>query len=114
MENENEKRDAWKNKKTANIESIKLMTQQEVCDKYGTPVPSHSDGKPLAMVNFKFPCKYTTFGIGEMLEILRLWFVAEEIRYPTEIRHKGEYFFEEVSKVFRAAKIDTTLKGGKN
>ena len=101
------KRDAWKTKRTANIDEIKLMTQQEVHDKFGTPVPLHSDGKPLAMVTFKFPCKYTTFGIGEMLEILKLWFIAEEMRYPTEIRHKGEYFFEEVKKVFQEAKIKT-------
>jgi len=102
-----EKRDAWKNKKTANIDSIELMTQVDVNKKYGTPIPSHADGKPLAIINFKFPCKYTTLGIAELLEIIKLWFVAEEIRYPTAIRHKGEYFFEEIKKVFNEAKINT-------
>jgi hypothetical protein len=105
--NSDGRRDAWKNKRTANIESIKLMTQQDVWEKYGTPIPAHADGKPLALINFKFPCKYTTLGIAEMLEILKLWFIAEEMRYPTQIRHKGEYFFEEVKKVFQAAKVNT-------
>ena len=102
-----EKRDAWKEKRTANIDSIRLMTQQDVWERYGIPIPPHADGKPLAIINFKFPCKYTTLGIAEMLEILKLWFVAEEMRYPTQIRTKGEYFFEEVKKVFQAAKVDT-------
>ena len=100
-------KDDWKGKKTFNIRDIELLNQQEIHDRFGSPIPSHADGKPLATVVFKFPCKYTTFTISELLDILRKWFIAEELRYPTEFRYKGEYFFEEVKKVFKEAKIKT-------
>jgi len=93
----------WKGKKTYNIESIELLNQQEIHDRFGSPIPEHADGKPLATIVFKFPCKYTTMTVQELLDMLSLWIKAEEIRYPflkDRNNPKNDFFFKEIEKVF--------------
>jgi len=107
-----DKKDNWKNKKCACIESIELLTPEEINKRFGGKMPEHSDGKPLATICFKdYRIKWCVLGIADLLDLLRLWFEAEEIRYPTEIRYKSEYFFEEIKKVFEKAKIPITKLG---
>ena len=93
----------WKNKRTANIDSIELLNQQGVHDKYGAKIPPHADGKSLVTIGFKFPCKWTTLTIQELLDILKLWIIAEEERYPflkERNSPKNDFFFKEIEKVF--------------
>ena len=98
-----EDRGDWKGKKTYCVEDIKLMTQQEIEDTYGSPKPSGYDGFPLATICFKFGVKYVTLGVQELLDLLSCWIKAEEMRYPflkERNNPKNDFFFKEIEKVF--------------
>lgn len=87
-------------KNTANIENIELLTKFEIAEKYNTAVPTLGDDKPIVTLGFRFPCKWTTLTIAELLEVLRLWIIAEEMRYP-QPQFKGRWLlFDEIKKVF--------------
>lgn len=76
---------------TANIESINLWNDN----------PDKSRTSEIVRINFKFPCLWTTFTIEELKEIIRLWIITEEKRYPVEKGFRGrELLYEEIKKVF--------------
>lgn len=81
----------------ANIENIRLWDKE---------VDGNCENKsynkiPLVRINFKFPCTWTTLGIEDLKQIIRLWIKGEEIQYPQEEGFKGRWLlFEEIKKVF--------------
>ena len=89
----------WKGKTTSNILSIELLNQKLVHEMFGSKIPAKSDKKPLVCIIFKFPCKYTTLTIHELLTIIEKWIRAEQIRYPN-IPSKNEFLKREINKIF--------------
>ena len=77
---------------TANIENILLWEDN----------PDKTRTSHIVRVNFKFPCLWTTFTIDELKELLRLWIIAEERRYPPCKGYQGRALLEiEINKVFQ-------------
>lgn len=55
----------------------------------------------VVKIDFAFPCSWTTISIEELKEILRLWIIAEERRYPPSLGFKGRMLLlEEITKIF--------------
>lgn len=76
---------------TKNIEKIALWEDN----------PDKTRTSKIVRIDFKFPCTWTTFTIDELKEIIRLWIITEEERYPRDKGFKGrELLFEEIKKVF--------------
>jgi len=87
--------------KMSNIEQIRLMTQKDIFERFGVPIPAKSDGFPLSTIIFKQPSTFTTLSVEELKTILRLWIQAEEMRYPLEKGYKGRWFlFEDAKRYF--------------
>jgi len=58
----------------------------------------------LVRVEFEFPCTYTYFNIDDLLEIIRLWIVSEEEKYPQAEGNKGRWLlFDKIVEVFGQA-----------
>ena len=78
---------------TANIEAIRLWKEN----------PDKTRTSKIVIVEFQFPCSWTTFTIDELKEILRLWIETEEERYPPMEGYKGrQLLFNEIKSVFEA------------
>ena len=83
---------------TKNIKEIKLWKDNPQKDRISNVV----------RIDFNFPCSWTILGIEELKEILRLWIVGEEMKYPLDKDvglHIGDMrgrwmLFEEIKKVF--------------
>lgn len=85
----------------SNIKSIELLTQNDIFERFGVPVPQKSDGFPLSTIIFQRPASFTTLTIEELKQMLRLWIIAEETRYPMSKGFKGRWLlYEEIKKVF--------------
>lgn len=63
------------------------------------------NGIPLVRLNFKFPCTWSVLHIKDLKEILRLWIIGEEEKYPQEEGFRGRWMlFDEIKKVFDETK----------
>jgi hypothetical protein len=50
---------------------------------------------------FKTERKFAVFTVEELKEILRLWIIGEEEKYPQEKGYRGRWMlFDEIKKVF--------------
>jgi len=75
----------------SNIESIVLWTDN----------PQNYNDLPIVKVIFKFPCKWTTFELEDLKDILRQWIIGEEVKYPLNKGFKGrEMLLIELLSVF--------------
>jgi len=65
-----------------------------------------NDGLRTVVVRFNQPCTWTTFGINDLREILRLWIVGEEMKYPQSKGFQGRWMlFREIKKVFDETEV---------
>lgn len=59
------------------------------------------NGIRLVRIDFNYPCTYTTLHIEDLKQILKLWIIGEEEKYPREKGFKGRWLlYEEIKKVF--------------
>ena len=78
-------------KTTANIDKIVLWSDN----------PDKTRTSNIVRIDFKFPCRWTTFTIDELKEIIRLWIITEEQRYPKEKGFNGrDLLYNEIKGVF--------------
>lgn len=87
---------------TANIDKIRLWDDN----------PDKSRTSRIVRIDFKFPCTWTTLEIEELKEILRLWIITEEQRYPKEQGFQGRnMLLNEILEVFEvSSRLDEMLK----
>lgn len=84
-----------------NIKDITLWDSSDSVNKKGV----RYNNIPLVRINFNFPCSYTILGIEDIKEILRLWIIGEEEKYPQSEGFRGRWlFFEEIKKIFEETK----------
>jgi len=78
-------------KTTANIKDINIWDNN----------PGQYNPSQIVRIEFKFPCTWTTLTIDELLEILRLWIIAEEQRYPKPQFKGRDMLFDKIKEVFK-------------
>jgi len=65
----------------------------------------HYNNMRLVKINFNFPCTWTLLHIEDLKQILRLWIIGEEEKYPIEEGFNGRWLlFNEIEKVFKEKK----------
>jgi len=63
------------------------------------------NGIPLVRLNFNFPCTWSCLHIEDLKEILRLWIIGEEMKYP-QPQFRGRWMlFDEIKKVFDETEV---------
>ena len=63
--------------------------------------PLDYNGIEIVRINFKSSRSWAVLRVDELLEILRLWIIGEEKKYPQEKGFKGRWMlFDEIKKVF--------------
>ena len=78
---------------TANIKAIRLWEDN----------PDKSRISQVVKIEFSFPCSWTVLSIDELKEILRLWIIGEEKKYPPTLGFQGrQLLFNEIKSVFEA------------
>lgn len=87
-------------KMPSNIDKIRLWDDNPV-NWRGTDMPFKA-----VRIEFKFPCNWTVLHIDNLKEILRLWIIGEEERYPPGKGYKGRLLlFDEIKKVFEKTEV---------
>lgn len=65
------------------------------------PEKSYNDMR-LVKIKFNFPCTWTILRVDDLKQILRLWIIGEEEKYPQEKGFQGrKMLFSEIEKVFK-------------
>lgn len=93
---------------TKNIKDIVLLTPEDIENIHGakqpnnlTPFGKTRKNRKILVIEFNYPCTWSTLSIDELKEIIRLWIKAEEETYPIENGFQGRWLFKkEVDKVF--------------
>ena len=65
----------------------------------------------LVKLKFEFPCSWTVLHLNDLKNILRLWIIGEEEKYPQEKGFRGRWMlFDEIKKIFDEKPSNVTTK----
>ena len=60
----------------------------------------------VVRVEFERPVTWTIFSLEQLKEILRLWIIGEEMKYPQSKGFRGRWMlYDEITKVFNETEV---------